>query len=212
MNPKLQTASMSFSIFHSLPPISKERVDGLKICMFMMGSSLVQQEGFVCYADQCSSLKMCAYMRAFACLCILNVSGLNSVRSRYTWYKLNEWMQVEILQIFGQSLETEPWYRFPYVQFMKVYFDVLFQESSIVQRKLGMKKAFGSMAFVTSLVPGIIMALFFAQIKLLARPLLSIPSSWGFGESYDEAQAVEQLVVLRPRDAPEAGLLVRNFI
>ncbi|CAE7687298.1 unnamed protein product, partial [Symbiodinium pilosum] len=121
----------------------------------------------------------------------------------YTWYKLNEWMQVEILQIFGQSLETEPWYRFPYVQFMKVYFDVLFQESSIVQRKLGMKKAFGSMAFVTSLVPGIIMALFFAQIKLLARPLLSIPSSWGFGESYDEAQAVEQLVVLRPRDAPE---------
>ena len=73
---------------------------------------------------------------------------------RYTWYKLNEWMQVEILQIFGQSLETEPWYRFPYIQFMKVYFDVLFQESNIVQEKLGLKKAFGSMAFVTSLVPG----------------------------------------------------------
>ena len=113
-------------------------------------------------------------------------------------------MQVEILQIFGQSLEKEPWYRFPYVEFMKVYFDVLFQESSIVQQKLGMKKAFGSMAFVTSLVPGVIMAVFFAQLKLLATPLLSIPSSWGFGESYDEAQALEQLVILRPGDAPEA--------
>ena len=63
-------------------------------------------------------------------------------------------MQVEILQIFGQSLENEPWYRFPYIQFMKVYFDVLFQESNIVQEKLGLKKAFGSMAFMTSLVPG----------------------------------------------------------
>ena len=111
-------------------------------------------------------------------------------------------MQVEILQIFGQSLESEPWYRFPYVQFMKVYFDVLFQESSIVQRKLGLQKAFGSMAFVTSLVPGLIMTFFFAQMKLLATPLLSMPTSWGFAEGYDEAQAREQLVVLRPRDAP----------
>lgn len=127
---------------------------------------------------------------------------VHSNDGEYTWYKLNEWMQVEILQIFGQSLEREPWYRFPYVQFMKVYFDVLFQESSIVQRKLGLQKAFGSMAFVTSLVPGLIMTFFFAQMKLLATPLLSMPSSWGFGEGYDEAQAREQLVVLRPRDAP----------
>lgn len=123
----------------------------------------------------------------------------------YTWYKLNEWMQVEILQIFGQSLETEPWYRFPYIQFMKVYFDVLFQESNIVQEKLGLKKAFGSMAFVTSLVPGLLMTVLFAQMKLLAIPLLSMPrfGFGGFGESYDESRAREQLVVLRPKDAPK---------
>ena len=119
---------------------------------------------------------------------------------RYTWYKLNEWMQVEILQIFGQSLENEPWYRFPYFQFLKVYFDVLFQESIIVQSKLGLKKAFGSMAFVTSFVPGLIMTLLFAQMKLLATPMLAMP---GFGETYDESRAREQLVVLRPKDAPK---------
>lgn len=46
------------------------------------------------------------------------------------------------------------------------------------------------------------MLLLFAQMKLLATPLLALPTSLGFGESYDEDVAREQLVVLRPRDAP----------
>eukprot|EP00438_Fugacium_kawagutii_P019017 Skav234575 [mRNA] locus=scaffold2869:193438:197603:+ [translate_table: standard] len=145
--------------------------------------------------EHSSTLKVCQFL----------ASGFTRlVPVRYTWYKLNEWMQVEILQIFGQSLESEPWYRFPYFQFMKVYFDVLFQESSIVQRKLGLKKAFGSMAFITSLVPGLIMTLLFAQMKVLATPLLAMPGlGFGcFGESYDEAQTREELVILRPKDAP----------
>lgn len=109
-------------------------------------------------------------------------------------------MQVEILQIFGQSLESEPWYRFPYFEFLRLYFNVLFQESSLVQDKFGLKKAFGSMAFITSLVPGVVMAVLFAQLKVLSTPLLLMP---GFGESYDEEAAREQLVVLRPKDAPQ---------
>lgn len=104
-------------------------------------------------------------------------------------------MQVEILQIFGQSLENEPWYRFPYFEFLKLYFDTLFQESAIVQGKLGFKKAFGSTAFITSLVPGLVMAVLFAQLKVLSTPLLVMP---GFGENYDEDYAKEQLVILRP--------------
>ena len=43
------------------------------------------------------------------------------------------------------------------------------------------------------------MTFLFAQMKLLAIPLLSMPR---FGESYDESRAREQLVVLRPKDAP----------
>ena len=89
-------------------------------------------------------------------------------------------MQVEILQIFSQNLESEPWYRFPYFEFLKLYFDVLFQESAVVQEKHGFKKAFGSIAFITSLVPGLLMAILFAQLKVLSTPLLVMP---GFGDS-----------------------------
>jgi len=28
----------------------------------------------------------------------------------FTWYKLNEWMQVEIFEVFAGSMNTEPWY------------------------------------------------------------------------------------------------------
>jgi hypothetical protein len=121
----------------------------------------------------------------------------------YTWYKLNEWMQVEIMQIFGQNMEHTPWYRFPYTQFLKIYFDTLVNEAGIVNKRFGPKKAFGTMGFVTSLVPGVIMALFFGQIQALALPLLSMPENSGFGESYDTSKMVEQLVVMRPADAKD---------
>ena len=29
--------------------------------------------------------------------------------SEYTWFKLNEWMQVEILEIYASSLSHTPW-------------------------------------------------------------------------------------------------------
>ena len=54
-------------------------------------------------------------------------------------------------------------------------------------------------------VPGLLMTVVFAQMKLLAIPLLSMPrfGFGGFGESYDESRAREQLVILRPKDAPQ---------
>lgn len=42
----------------------------------------------------------------------------------FTWYKLSEWMQVEIVQIFGATMHHTPWFRFPFTQFMWVYFQV----------------------------------------------------------------------------------------
>ncbi|CAE8659898.1 unnamed protein product [Polarella glacialis] len=116
----------------------------------------------------------------------------------YTWYKLNEWMQVEMCQIYGRSLEHTPWYRFPYTQFLKVYFDCLFQEAGIVSKLHGQKKAFLSMGFFTSLVPGLVMASLFGQLQLLATPFLMLGSESGFGDSYDESKMVEQLVVQVP--------------
>lgn len=71
------------------------------------------------------------------------VKPLHQKDGHYTWYKLPEWMQVssflfmffifiingikvEMVQIFGDSMSHTPWYRFPFMRFISLYFDVLF--------------------------------------------------------------------------------------
>lgn len=130
----------------------------------------------------------------------------------YTWYKMNEWMQVEILQAFGNSLETSPWYRFPFVDFMRNYFQVLAKEAGIVSKFHGTKKAFCGLGFITSLVPGIIMSYLFAQVQLLALPLKALPESTGFGSGYDAAKTIEHLVVTVPHSAEARWSEVDNRI
>jgi hypothetical protein len=97
---------------------------------------------------------------------------------------------VEIIQIFGASMEHTPWYRFPFMDFLQLYFQVLSKEASIVLDKHGPGKAFG-MAFATDMIPGVVMALLFAQLKLLALPL----ALRGGTGTYDEGSLVEQLVL-----------------
>ena len=68
---------------------------------------------------------------------------------------------------------------------LRTYFDVLRTECDVVARKHGFVKAFASMAFVTDLVPGVVMTAIFAQMHLLAAPLRAT-----FG---NEDEGVEQL-------------------
>jgi hypothetical protein len=96
---------------------------------------------------------------------LLSDRGLDS--AEYTFYKLSEWMQVEILTGFAASLEHTPWYRYPFMDTLKLYFSVLAQETLVVYKKLGPEKALLSMAFVTDVVPGIVMTLLMGQLALL---------------------------------------------
>lgn len=59
-----------------------------------------------------------------------------------------------MVQIFGESMEHTPWYRFPFMQFIGTYFKVLMKEVGIVQSKHGIAKALFSNAFLTDLIPG----------------------------------------------------------
>ena len=54
---------------------------------------------------------------------------------------------------------------------LRTYFDVLRTECDVVARKHGLVKAYASVAFLTDLVPGIVMTAIFAQLRLLAAPL-----------------------------------------
>lgn len=143
------------------------------------------------------------------------VKPLHRNDGHLTWYKLPEWMQVplhplhlaidslhladhrdaqvEITQIFGQSMEHTPWYRFPFMSFISLYFQIFLKEVGIVRSEHGLAKALLSNAFLTDLVPGVVMFLLCGQLQLLALPVRSV-----CGDDYTPELMVEQLVVLVP--------------
>ena len=110
-----------------------------------------------------------------------------------TWYKLNEWMQVEVAQIFGSSMDTVPWYRFPFARFLSLYADVFCKEVAVVRQRHGAVKAFMSEAFLTSAIPGVVMAWLFGQMSLMAAPLQA-----ALGNEYDDETQFEEVVIICP--------------
>ena len=124
----------------------------------------------------------------------------------FTWYKLNEWMQVEILEVMAASLDHTPWYRFPFFEVLGVYFDVLRTESDLVAAKYGPVKAYASMAFVTDLVPAIVMSALFAQLHLMAMPLRAALGGEGYLEDGADPERFLEEIVLYARIKGEASL------
>lgn len=119
--------------------------------------------------------------------------NLNADHEMLTWYKLSEWMQVEIVQMFGDSMNHTPWYRFPFVEVFKIYFQVLFKSVGVVAEKKGYMGALSEKGFLIDMVPGVVMGFLFSQMQLLALPLKS-----SLGDSYDTSRLVEQLLVMVP--------------
>ena len=71
---------------------------------------------------------------------------------------------------------------------LKEYFSVLLKEAKVVFQKQGLVKAGLSKAFMTDFVPGIVMALLFGQMILLALPI-----RMALGDSYSPAVAATQV-------------------
>lgn len=72
---------------------------------------------------------------------------------------------------------------------LKTYFKVLYQEFKIVQEKHGFRKAALSTAFLTDVIPGIVMGMMFGQLQLMAIPL-----KWRGGEEYPDT-LVEHVLI-----------------
>ena len=122
-------------------------------------------------------------------------SDLHPNDGAYTWFKLNEWMQVEILDELVKSLDHTPWFRFPFIEFVQTYFKVFQEQCSIVQEKYGLIQAYGSMPFLVDLVPGIVMTILFGQLQLFAIPLqIALPD----GYDSDKSRFQEDVVLHLP--------------
>ena len=123
---------------------------------------------------------------------IINGS-FRSSNGPYTWYKLPEWLQVEITQLFANSMEHTPWYRFPFFKVLFTYFNVFKEEFKIVSSKYGISNALFNSAFITDFVPFLVMGFLFIQMNSLALPLLKMA-----GDSYDDDSLYEQVIVTAP--------------
>jgi FAD/FMN-containing dehydrogenase/SAM-dependent methyltransferase len=119
--------------------------------------------------------------------------NLNVENETRPWFKLSEWMQVEIVQMFGDSMNHTPWYRFPFVEVFKIYFQVLFKCVGVVAEKKGYMSALSDKGFIIDAIPGVVMGFLFAQMQLLALPLKS-----SLGGAYNPSELVEQLLVMVP--------------
>eukprot|EP00026_Physarum_polycephalum_P000921 Phypoly_transcript_00922.p1 GENE.Phypoly_transcript_00922~~Phypoly_transcript_00922.p1 ORF type:complete len:1281 (-),score=247.58 Phypoly_transcript_00922:48-3377(-) len=134
------------------------------------------------------------------------VKPLHHKDGHFTWFKLPEWMQVEMVQVFGESMTHTPWYRFPFMRFISLYFQVLMKEVGIVQAKHGIAKALFSNAFLTDLVPGLVMFFIFLQLQLLALPVKSVG-----GAEYTAELMVEQVVILTPPNSSHSTIKWRKI-
>lgn len=118
---------------------------------------------------------------------------LHANHENLTFYKLSEWMQVELVQLFGDFMHHTPWYRFPFMDMFKIYAKVLYKTVNVVSAKEGFMAAIADQGFMIDAVPGIVMAILFGQMQLLALPVLA-----SLGDTYDPSKLVEQLLVMAP--------------
>merc|ERR1719427_1006096 len=121
------------------------------------------------------------------CLRLSGVIKKRGERPEFTWYKLNEWLQVEYVEIFGSYMHHQPWYQFPFGGMLKEYFWILMNEMKIVFNKHGLVKAGLSAAFLTDFIPGVVMSMLFGQLATMALPLRAV-----LGDVYSPAMLATQ--------------------
>lgn len=117
-----------------------------------------------------------------------------ATNTAFTWLKLPEWMQAETIQMFGNSMNHTPFYRFPFMQYFKTYVDVLSKETKLVAHMQGWFKTLLSDAFITDFVGAVIMYFGFGALNLVSIPIQMVT-----GQSYPEDSLHERLLFAAPR-------------
>ena len=124
-----------------------------------------------------------SYSDLARCLCDVGLIEKTGSSDEFTWFRLPEWMQVEMIRSFAQFLENEPWFRFPFGDFFKTYLSVLFKEVKVVSERHNLSKAVLSWGFVINFVPAIVMGVIFGQLFGLA-----LPCRMALGDEYTSDQ------------------------
>ena len=112
----------------------------------------------------------------------------------FTFLKLPEWLQAELVQHFGNSMDHTPFYRFPFVKSIEMLISVLSAETRLCAAKDGWFRTLLSDAFTTDLVGVVIFTLGFGALSVAAAPI-----KMALGDSYPEGTQIEKVLVTAPR-------------
>jgi len=114
-------------------------------------------------------------------------------------FKLVEWLQVELLQDFANSLEHTPWYRYPFATAASRYAAAWFATLEASTADVGLGPSLSSSGFWTSTIPAVVMGSLVGQLSLLALPCRAVA-----GDSYDQPGLREELLLWAPPSASDA--------
>jgi hypothetical protein len=111
-------------------------------------------------------------------------------------FALPEWHVVTALQRFAAFLTTRPWYRYPFLRALALYWSLAYQEFCHAKRTVGLAAAMTG-GLTMTVVIGTVLSVAFAQLQVLALPLILL---FGTETAYGSAQIV---VRVSPRPATD---------
>jgi len=86
-----------------------------------------------------------------------------------TYWRLPEWFLVETAAAYGNFLSHTPWYAFPYMRYLGLYWRLLYLEGKAVAETHGGPAVLGGGLVMGGVIGGV-MSLMFMQLQLLALP------------------------------------------
>ena len=110
------------------------------------------------------------------------------------FYRLPEWIIVHVLASLSRSLNHTPWFRYPFLSSLAMYFGVLAAELNYVRRRYGLSYAVFSYGFTMSCVTATFLTFVFLQLAVLALPL------WLLYGGDTTPEELEELVLRAPSD------------
>ncbi|CAF3297579.1 unnamed protein product [Rotaria sp. Silwood2] len=126
-----------------------------------------------------------------------NTNDMNEIIENKTYTKISayhesnyfrplEWLVVRIIMEFGQYLNHTPFYYFPYMKYLSIYWSLSFTETDFAIKKFGLIKAlFVSPAFLMNVAVGTFLSMAFLQLSFISFLIRAVPAAQ-FGPEYEQ--------------------------
>lgn len=93
----------------------------------------------------------------------------SSIQEPYqTYHTLPEWFSVDIVKKYWEFLNHTPWFDFPYIRTIMLFFKLINDETSYIRKRYGYRKAYLNSYFLMNTVISLVTSFVFLQLSVLA--------------------------------------------